>query len=129
MSWPILHSHPVEMSWRILHIFNLFLDLPIPTLSLLRDLQVSKSHSYPASSISAGSNSSLLFSLKRESFHLSLRTSSGCFFFRGFVVLRKLFLDLSLKLGMFCLCNGYISFCFGPFPVCCECSKKFRRMN
>jgi len=87
------------------HVFRLFLDLPTPTLSQLRDLQVGQSNSYPAGSSSAGSNSSLLFSLERESFHFSLRTSSGCLF-RSFVVFRKLFLDLSLKLGVTWLCNG-----------------------
>jgi len=86
------------------HFFRLFLDPPTPTLSILRDLYVSQSNSYPAGSSSAGSNSSLLFSLERESFHLSLSTTSGCLF-RRFVVFRKLFLDLSLKLGVIWLCN------------------------
>lgn len=48
------------------HFFRLFLDLPTPTLSLLRDLQVGQSNSCPAGSSSAGSNSSLLFSSERE---------------------------------------------------------------
>lgn len=87
----IPHSHFVEMSCRMPHFCRLFLDLSTPTLSLLRDLQVGQSNSYPAAGRnSAGSDSSLLFSLERESFHLSLRTSSGCLF-RGFVVFRILY--------------------------------------
>jgi len=105
MSYSIPHSHFVEMSWRTLHFCKLFLDLPTPTISLLRDLQVGQSNSCLACSSSTVSSSSLLFSLEIEIFHLSLCISTGCLF-RGFVVFRKLFLDLSLKIDLFCLFNG-----------------------
>lgn len=51
-------------------------------------------------------DSNLQSSLERENSYLSIRTSSGCIS-KGFVILKKLFLNLSLKFDIFCPHNGY----------------------